>query len=127
MRELRGSATYRRNEDKYTQWAREQEVTRATGRVPARAFPISGCAASALSAVFALAFIVVAAVFSDTEGTEMPQWGAWVMGAAVNAAVLGVSLGLASLLSKFRFKPLSILAMIGAGLIIVGYALLLLG
>lgn len=79
--------------------------------------PIFGC-----SSIFGFILLIVAAIVIvvASEGkTSPPDFLGFIEGMMVNLGILGASIGLASLLSKYKLKALSIIGIIGGVLTII--------
>lgn len=87
----------------------------------ARFFPWLGSILGCSSIIFfAILFVVVVIIVVGSNGlAPIPDYFGFMEGLLVNLAVLGASIGLASLLSKYKYKPLAILGMVGGILTIL--------
>jgi hypothetical protein len=90
-----------------------------------QAFPVVGCGLSALAlfGVVAMSFAMVV-VLGMAESNELPTVYGFGMGLVVDFAVLSLAVSLASLLSRFRLKILSILGVAGSALVLLSYLVL---
>jgi len=94
--------------------ASDSEDTPPPPDLASRSFPWIGSLLSCSAIIgFVIIFIVVVVIIIETEGLgTIPDYLGFLEGLAVNFAVLGFSVGLASLLSKFQPKWLGIVAII---------------
>lgn len=92
----------------------ETEGTSSSPDLAARSFPWIGPLLSCSSIIgFAVIIVVVVVISIETEGMgTIPNYLGFLEGLTVNFAVLGFSVGLASLLSKFHPKWMGIIAII---------------
>lgn len=79
--------------------------------------PIFGCS-SIFGFILLILVAIVIVVASDGEATP-PDFFGFIEGMMVNFGILGASIGIASVLSKYKLKALSIIAIIGGILTIV--------
>ena len=85
-----------------------------------RAFPQIGCAFGALSlAGLATVFVLTVIVMGVSGSAEVPQLLLWLGGLATGLAVLGLAAALASLLSGYRHRLISILGLVACGLLLL--------
>ena len=92
----------------------------------ARAFPPLGCGLSllaALSALMAFIALIVLAVM-ETQIENFATVGL-VAGLVVDVAVLALAISLAALISRFRWRGLSITTLVVSGLILIGWIVLI--
>ena len=92
----------------------------------ARVFPPLGCGLSLLAALSALtAFIaLIALIVLETPIEDFATVGL-VTGLVIDVAVLALAISLAALISRFRWRGLSIAALVVSGLILMGWIALL--
>lgn len=112
---FRQFGSFRDVEQEYHQLSsRDPEGTPPVPNLAARSFPWIGSLLSCSSIIgFVILVIVVIVISIETEGMgTIPEYLGFLEGLIVNFAVLGFSVGLASLLSKFTPKWLGILAII---------------
>jgi hypothetical protein len=116
----------------YRQFLRFRQAEAELDRPPdskraARLFPGAGCLLGAVGlGGWVLTFIGLI-VFFDLDGADLPALFVWMEGLAVNLGALAVAVGLASLLSGYRHRPLAVLGMVaGAVVLLVRTALVLL-
>jgi len=82
-----------------------------------------GC--SSILGLVLLIGIVIVIVAGTGSGDNIPSYFGFLEGLMVNFGILGVALGLASLLSKYNLKALAILGLVGGALtVILEYVLL---
>jgi hypothetical protein len=84
-----------------------------------RSFPQIGCALGALALVAFIAVFAGAVVLEVTATTGLDALLMWLEGAAIGLAVLGLGVGVASLLSRYRYKLLSILGLVASALVLL--------
>ncbi|MCA9870999.1 MAG: hypothetical protein H6649_14265 [Caldilineae bacterium] len=102
------------------EYSDEQPVAPASRA--ARVFPPLGCLFSVLAAAGALAFLVAVIVLVIQEiPFEITTGVALAIGLVIDLAVLGLAVGLAALVARFRWRGLSILALIVSALILLGW------
>lgn len=90
-------------------------------------FPWVGCALSAAAPIGLVALIFVIGLSSEFTGQEMSeQTVGLAFMALTDSACLGLALGLAALLARFRWRLVSILAVIAGGLMLGFFSLLML-
>lgn len=87
----------------------------------ARFFPWIGSLLGCSSIIgFVLVMVIVVIVAVGSEGTStVPDYFAFLEGLAVNFGILGAAIGLASLLSKYRLKPLAIIGLVAGTLTVL--------
>jgi hypothetical protein len=90
-----------------------------------QAFPVVGCALGALALFGVVAFfIALVVVFGMLEAKEAPRAFGFGLELVVDVGVLAFAVSLASLLSRFRLKVLSILGVVGSAAVLVLYLLM---
>lgn len=109
----------------------DEMISSSDGRSPvlsgaARVFPTAGCALSALALLGVVAMVIATVVMIDVLATEkVSSYYAVGLGLVIDLGVLGLAVNLASLLSHFRHKALSILGAIGSSIVLVLFLILL--
>jgi tetratricopeptide (TPR) repeat protein len=99
------------------------EAAQDTPLIPqraARAFPWLGCLLGTLSLVGLVAIVVGVIIFVEfAETPEFPvAWG-WLEGLVLNGGILALAVGLASLLSGYRYKAVAVLGMVAGTLVLL--------
>ncbi len=88
-------------------------------------FPWAGCALSAVAAIGLVAVIIAAAAWPVLTGQKLGEQAIVLpLAAVIDLAVLALALGVAALLARYRRRLVSILAVIGGGLMLGLFLLL---
>lgn len=87
-------------------------------------FPWTGCLFSALAVIGAPAFILYVTLLSQENRPISENVTILAVGFLVDFAVMGFSLSLAALLSRFRYQTISILGLVSSGLLLLAWIIL---
>lgn len=88
-------------------------------------FPWASCALSAMATIGLVAVIIAVVAWPVVTGQELGEQAILVaLAALLDSAVLAIALGVAALLARYRWQVVSILAIIGGGLILGLFLLL---
>jgi len=102
-------------------WSPDASTSDESDRA-ARVFPQAGCALTALSVVGVVALFVAIVVHNQETGTAMDSVStAGALKAVVNLGVLGLALGVASLLMRYQARTINILTVAVASMWLLLY------
>jgi len=85
-----------------------------------RSFPQIGCALGSLALVGWVAVLAAVFLMGITGTTEVPTWVSWLESLMTSLGILGLSVGVAALVSGYRFRAISLLGAIAGALVVLG-------